>query len=289
MTPDSVPLPRAVRPADSCVMAVFGASGDLTTRKLIPSLYNLAAQKLLPDGFALVGNSRRAMTDGEFRRKVLAGIEEFAPAPASVDAATLGWLSERLHYLAGDAADHAMYGRLGEAMAALDAARGAGGNELFYLATAPEFFGPIARRLGSAGLVREERGAWRRVVVEKPFGSDLESAKALNDELKTILTERQIYRIDHYLGKETVQNILVLRFANGIFEPIWNRRYVDHVQISVAEELGVGGRGGYFDGVGVLRDMLPNHIFQLLSLSASAALCSSSFSSPSFVGSGMLA
>ncbi len=266
MTPDSVPLPRTARRADPCVMAVFGASGDLTQRKLIPSLYNLALQKLLPDEFAVLGISRRAMTDDEFRKKVLTGIEAFVPKP--INPAVLSWLSERLHYMAGDASDHAMYGRLGEALAKLDAKRGAGGNNLFYVATAPEFFGPIARRLGAAGLAREERGAWRRIVVEKPFGHDLESAKALNEELKTVFGESQIYRIDHYLGKETVQNIMVLRFANGIFEPLWNRRYVDHVQITVAEELGVGTRGGYFDGIGVLRDMLPNHLFQLLTLTA---------------------
>jgi glucose-6-phosphate 1-dehydrogenase len=248
---------------DGCVMAVFGASGDLTQRKLIPALYNLALQKFLPDDFSLVGISRRAMTDDEFRRKALEGIEEFVPKP--VDSAVLKWLSDRLHYVAGDASDGASYGRLGEAMAKLDK-RGAGGNNLFYLATAPEFFGPIARRLSDAGLSREERGNWRRVIVEKPFGRDLESAQNLNAELKNVLNESQIYRIDHYLGKETVQNLMVFRFANGIFEPIWNRRYVDHVQITVAEELGVGSRGGYFDGVGVLRDMVPNHIFQLLSL-----------------------
>jgi len=247
-------------------MAVFGASGDLAQRKLVPALYNLAAQKLLPDGFSVVGFARRAMTDGEFRRKALTGIEDFVPKP--VDTAVLAWLSERLHYLAGDAADHAAYGALGQALARLDAARGAGGNELFYLATAPEFFGPIARRLGEAGLAREERGAWRRVVVEKPFGRDLASAKALNEELRAVLRERQIYRIDHYLGKETVQNILVFRFGNGVFEPLWDRRSIDHVQITVAEELGVGSRGGYFDGAGVLRDMVPNHLFQLLTLIA---------------------
>ncbi|MFI5347555.1 MAG: glucose-6-phosphate dehydrogenase [Elusimicrobiota bacterium] len=245
-------------------MAVFGASGDLTQRKLIPALYNLALEKFLPDDFALVGISRRAMTDEQFRRKALEGIEEFVPTP--VDPVVLKWLSDRLHYMAGDAADRASYGRLGEAMAKLDPKRGAGGNNLFYLATAPEFFGPIARRLGDAGLSREERGLWRRVIVEKPFGRDLDSAVNLNAELKTVLAEHQIYRIDHYLGKETVQNLMVFRFANGIFEPIWNRNYVDHVQITVAEELGVGSRGGYFDGVGVLRDMVPNHIFQLLSL-----------------------
>ena len=266
MTGDSVPLPKAAQTADPCVMAVFGASGDLAQRKLIPALYNLAVQKLLPDSFAVVGLSRRTMTDGEFRRKVLEGIETFVGKPVSP--AVVAWLSERLHYLAADAADHASYGRLGETLARLDGARGAGGNNLFYLATAPEFFGPITRRLGSAGLVREERGAWRRVVIEKPFGRDLESAKNLNEELRAELGEKQIYRIDHYLGKETVQNILVFRFANGIFEPIWNRRYVDHVQITASEELGVGSRGGYFDGVGVLRDMIPNHLFQLLSLTA---------------------
>ncbi|MDE2143330.1 MAG: glucose-6-phosphate dehydrogenase, partial [Elusimicrobia bacterium] len=239
---------------------------DLTQRKLIPALYNLAAQNFLPDDFALVGIARRAMTDDQFRRKALEGIEEFVPKP--VDPQALKRLSDRLHYMAGDASDRASYGRLGEAMAKLDPKRGAGGNNLFYLATAPEFFGPIARRLGDSGLTREERGNWRRVVVEKPFGRDLESAKNLNEELKSVLHESQIYRIDHYLGKETVQNLMVFRFANGIFEPIWNRNYVDHVQISVAEELGVGSRGGYFDGVGVLRDMVPNHLFQLLSLTA---------------------
>jgi glucose-6-phosphate 1-dehydrogenase len=260
----SVNIPVA-KPVGPCVMAVFGASGDLTQRKLIPALYNLAVQNLLPDGFALVGSSRRAMTDGEFRRKVLEGIENFVAAPVHPQA--LEWLSSRLHYVAGDAADRSFYGRLGEAMAKLDP-RGAGGDALYYLATAPEFFGPIVRRLGDAGLTREERGSWRRVVVEKPFGRDFESAVALNEELRSVLHESQIYRIDHYLGKETVQNLLVFRFANGIFEPIWNRRYVDHVQITVGEDLGVGSRGGYFDGVGVLRDMVPNHIFQLLTLTA---------------------
>ncbi len=260
----SVSIPAA-KPVEPCVMAVFGASGDLTARKLIPALYNLAVSNLLPDGFALVGSSRRALTDGEFRRKVLEGIENFVAAP--VHAQALEWLSSRLHYVAGDASDRAFYGRLGEAMAQLDP-RGAGGNALYYLATAPEFFGPIVRRLGEAGLTHEERGNWRRVVVEKPFGRDLESAQALNGELRWVLREEQIYRIDHYLGKETVQNLMVFRFANGIFEPIWNRRYVDHVQITVAEELGVGSRAGYFDGVGVLRDMVHNHLFQLLTLTA---------------------
>jgi glucose-6-phosphate 1-dehydrogenase len=251
---------------DPCVMAVFGASGDLTQRKLIPALYNLAAEKHLPEDFSFVGFSRRAMTDDEFRRKALEGIESFISGP--VDSAALKWLSSRLHYCAGDAADRASYGRLGETIAKLDTKNGVGGNVLFYLATAPEFFGPIVRRLGDSGLSHEERGNWRRVVVEKPFGRDLASAKALNEELRSVLHEKQIYRIDHYLGKETVQNLMVFRFANGIFEPIWNRRYIDHIQITVGEQLGVGSRGGYFDGVGVLRDMLPNHIFQLLSLTA---------------------
>ncbi len=253
MTGDSVPLPKAALAADSCTMVVFGASGDLTHRKLIPSLYHLAAQKLLPDSFSFLGIARRPMSDDEFRRKALEGIEKSVGKP--LQPAVISWLSERLHYLAADFSDPASFGRLNIR-----------GNVLFYLATAPEFFSPIARGLGDAGLLREERGTWRRVIVEKPFGLDLESAKCLNADLRSVMGERQIYRIDHYLGKETVQNILVFRFANGMFEPIWNHRFVDHIQITAAEELGVGSRGGYFDKIGVLRDMVPNHLFQLLSL-----------------------
>ena len=174
----------------------------------------------------------------------------------------------RLYYLAGDSQEAGVYEKLRQLLAQVDNELGTGGNYFFYLATAPDLFAPIVQHLGEVGLAQEANGRWRRVIIEKPFGSDLESARRLNREIRKVLDESQIYRIDHYLGKETVQNILVLRFANGIFEPIWNRRYVDHVQITVAEELGVEQRGRYYDKAGALRDMVPNHLFQLLTLTA---------------------
>ncbi len=249
-----------------CAMVIFGASGDLTKRKLVPALYNLAGQGLLPDGFAVVGVSRTPMNDDEFRRKVAADVR--ANAAGNLDEGLLRRLLERLHYLAADLRDPAAYGRLGELLERVEREHATRGNAIFYLATAPEFFGEIVHRLGAAGLAAQDESRWRRVVIEKPFGSDLESARALNRELREVLDESQIFRIDHYLGKETVQNILIFRFANGIYEPIWNRRYVDHVQITVAERLGVERRGGYYDKTGALRDMVPNHIAQLLTLTA---------------------
>ena len=253
-------------PGDPCAIVIFGATGDLTKRKLLPSLYNLRANGLLPRDFALVGAVRKPLDDEAFRDLMSAEIREFATTP--VDAQLWAEFRERLHCVGGDLERPETFRRLGERLAELDREHRTGGNALFYLATPPDAFGPLVRRLGEAGLTREEGDRWRRVVLEKPFGRDLDSARQLNEDVTSVLRERQVFRIDHYLGKETVQNILVFRFANGIFEPIWNRRYIDHVQITVAEELGVEGRGAYYDASGVLRDIIQNHIFQLLTLVA---------------------
>lgn len=245
------------------VLVVFGADGDLTKRKLIPSLCHLAANRLLPKEFAVVGLAITPMSTEEFRAKLSRDIQEFATSP--VDAGLWDWLRERLYYVTGDFHNPQAYLQLQSQLARVDAAHGTGGNYLYYLATAPAFFAEIVRQLGLRNLTVQQDGRWRRVVIEKPFGHDLASARALNDQLRGVLDESQIYRIDHYLGKETVQNILVFRFANGIFEPIWNRRYIDHVQITVAESIGVEHRGRYYDAAGALRDMVPNHLLQLLS------------------------
>jgi glucose-6-phosphate 1-dehydrogenase len=252
--------------AGPCAIVIFGASGDLTKRKLIPALYNLSRHSLLSNEFAVVGFARRSGTTESFRAQMRADLARFCDC--EVDGGFWDWIENRLHYVSGDVADPKSVQRLEAQLAELERDHGTKGNALFYLATPPEQFGPIVRALDAAGLAKEGASRWRRVIVEKPFGRDLASARALNEELRTVLSERQIYRIDHYLGKETVQNLLVFRFSNGIFEPIWNRRYVDHVQITVAETLGVEKRGGYYDGAGALRDMVPNHIFQLISLVA---------------------
>ena len=255
---------RAGTAADPCVMVIFGASGDLTKRKLIPALYNLAKDGLLAEQFAVVGVSRSEMTHQEFREKLSRDIEEYAPG--KLDPKVWDWLVERLYYSPGDVQKEGAFDRLSEVLNEVDERHETRGNYLYYLATAPRFFTPTVDRLGQAGLSKEEGESWRRVIFEKPFGSDYESAKALNRDIQRVLEEKQIYRIDHYLGKETVQNILVFRFANGIFEPLWNHRYIDHVQITVAESIGVEDRGGYYDKSGAMRDMVPNHIFQLISL-----------------------
>lgn len=249
-----------------CVMVIFGASGDLAKRKLFPALYNLAREGLMPNEFAVVGFARREMSHEEFRQRISQDIQEYATSPVEAD--LWNWFVQRLYYLPGDVQDPNAYQKLQDLLKGVDKAHGTQGNYLYYLATAPDFFSQVIQQLSTIGLTREENKHWRRVIIEKPFGHDLDSARALNKEIREVLNERQIYRIDHYLGKETVQNIMVFRFSNGIFEPIWNRRYIDHVQIMVAEDLGVGERVGYYDRAGALRDMVPNHMFQLITLTA---------------------
>jgi glucose-6-phosphate 1-dehydrogenase len=249
--------------AGPCAMVIFGAAGDLTKRKLVPALFNLVKAKLLPKDFAVLGVSVDDLTDEQFRAQVTG----FLPAEdRGID--DCRWFAERLFYQRGEFSNPGTYSTLASRLTELDRDWRTAGNYMFYLATSPKFFGEIVQHLGTAGLSNQEAGRWRRIIIEKPFGHDLESAKALNREIKSVLDENQIYRIDHYLGKETVQNIMVFRFDNAIFEPIWNRRYIDHVQITNAETVGVEQRGGYFDTAGTLRDMVPNHLMQLLSLTA---------------------
>jgi glucose-6-phosphate 1-dehydrogenase len=254
------------RKPDPCSFVIFGATGDLAHRLVIPALYNLAAADLLPDKFCVVGIARNGMSNDDLRDSLMKGLRQFATRP--VDDLVAKRLLECVTCIEADPRDPASFDRMREQIERLEAARSTGGNRLFYLATPPGAFAPIARELGRTGLLQEDSGAWRRLVIEKPFGTDLASARALNAELLKIVDEHQIYRIDHYLGKETVQNILVLRFANGMFEPIWNRNNIGHVQITVDEKIGVGHRGSFYDSTGALRDMVPNHLFQLLSLVA---------------------
>ncbi len=265
LTRDDLRLARTPPPA---VIVIFGATGDLTQRKLVPGLYSLAAQQLLPPETAVVGVARSDLTDDEFRARMRKGVEEHGREP--LDEGVWEGFARRLHYRSVPSGDMEAYGRLKELIEDHDARHGTRGNRLFYLATAPDLFPDIAENLGRIGLADEGDGTERfsRLVVEKPFGHDLRSARELNTRLNAVFRERQVYRIDHYLGKETVQNLLVLRFGNAIFEPIWNRRYVDHVQITVAEELGVGSRGGYYDESGALRDIVQNHMLQVLSIVA---------------------
>jgi glucose-6-phosphate 1-dehydrogenase len=259
-------VPRVGKQGDPCIMVIFGAAGDLTARLLLPALYNLDRAGLLSKEFAVLGVARAQMTDEEFRKKILEDVKEYCGD--CVKGETWENFSRRFYYFAGDFKDDALYPKIKERMEKIDQDHSTHQNAFFYMATAPSFFGPIVEKLAATGQMEQKNDHWRRVVIEKPFGHDLESAKALNQQLLKLADEKQIYRIDHYLGKETVQNIMAFRFANGIFEPIWNRRYIDHVQISVAETVGVEGRGSYFEHAGSLRDMVPNHIMQLISLTA---------------------
>jgi glucose-6-phosphate 1-dehydrogenase len=249
---------------EPCVMVIFGASGDLTKRKLLPAVYTLFKEHLVPPNFSVVGFSRSAMRDDEFRSSMRDAVEEFA---GPVDTATWQKFAAGLRYISAHPHHPEEYKKLAGMLDELDRERGTGGNRVYYLAVPPSSFLPIVRNLQSAGLAESEKG-WARAIIEKPFGHDLESAKALNRELNKVFREEQVYRIDHYLGKETVQNLLVFRFANGIFEPIWNRRYVDNVQITAAETLGVENRASYYEEAGALRDMVQNHMLQLLSMTA---------------------
>ncbi|MCZ6681497.1 MAG: glucose-6-phosphate dehydrogenase [Candidatus Poribacteria bacterium] len=255
------------RVADPCVMIIFGASGDLTKRKLVPALYNLVRHGLLSKNFAVVGFARREIDHDEFRHRMTEAIQEFGTT--EFDSSLWDQLESRIYYLQGNLDSLPDYSRLAELLKQVDEECGTRGNYLYYLSTPPSFFDKISSNLGAVGLAKSEADStWRRIIVEKPFGHDLDSAIELNHRLLTAFDEEQIYRIDHYLGKETVQNILVFRFANGIFEPIWDRRYIDHVQIMVAESIGIEGRGAYYEESGVLRDMIQNHMFQVLSLVA---------------------
>jgi glucose-6-phosphate 1-dehydrogenase len=255
-------LPRS---PDPNVMVIFGASGDLTARKLMPALYNLALNRYLPSGFSVIGTSRTPWSDEQFRAAMLDAVTKNSRTQP-VDRAVWNSFAEGLFYqpLAFD--DENAFARLKASLEKIDQERGTAGNRIFYLATLPLFFPLIIERLGEAGLNKGE--GWERVIIEKPFGDDLKTARALNAKVHSVFREPDVFRIDHYLGKETVQNTVVFRFANGIFEPIWNRRYVDHVQITVAEDIGIERRGAYYEGAGALRDIFQNHLLQLLSITA---------------------
>jgi glucose-6-phosphate 1-dehydrogenase len=257
-------------PVGPAALVIFGAAGDLTKRKLIPSLYNLAAANLLGESFAIIGVARAEMDRDAYRAKVVEDMRQYATG-GSVDAQVVEFIAKRTYYVHGTFESADTYTRLAKLLETVDREHKTKGNYLHYLSTAPSYFAMIADKLADAGLTRsgeDDAGSWRRVIVEKPFGTDLDSAIELNHALRRTLREDQIYRIDHYLGKETVQNLMVFRFGNGMFEPIFNRHYVDNVQITVAETLGVEGRGGYYESAGALRDMIPNHLLQLLTLVA---------------------
>jgi len=250
------------------VMVIFGASGDLTRRKLVPALYALARERLLPGGFAVVGLARRDMGgDAGFRDMLREACNQHSRR-APVDDAVWDSFAANIHYVRGSFDEAETYRALGDKLKEIDKALGIPGNRLFYMSTPPSQFPVITGHLGEAGLVSRHYQPWNRVIVEKPFGYDLDSAHQLNRALKEVFREVQIFRIDHYLGKETVQNVLTFRFANGIFEPLWNQRYVEHVQITSAESVGMEGRGAYFEDSGILRDMVQNHLFQVLCLTA---------------------
>jgi glucose-6-phosphate 1-dehydrogenase len=255
--------------APPCALVIFGASGDLAKRKLIPALYDLAQEKLLPEQFVLVGYSRTKMSDDEFRRHCRDSVEKHARSK-QIDWSIWERVERAIYYMPGEYGDQKCHDELAIKLRELDGKHGTAGNRLFYLSVPPEAFEQIMRCLGRDHEAYQGANGdgWQRIIIEKPFGHDLPTAKKLNQMMYEFFDESQVFRIDHYLGKETVQNLMVLRFANAIFEPIWNYKYIDHVQITVSETLGVGLRGGYYDTAGALRDMVQNHLFQLMSLVA---------------------
>ncbi len=252
------------RVPEPCSLVIYGASGDLTHRKLVPALYDLFEKHMLPASFNLVGISRSKMSDEDFKKHLKESLKQSKP---QLSDSLWDSFSQNFHYLAGGYDDPAAYQNLSKMLNQLDEENGTSCNRIFYLSTPPNVFEAIISNLGAVGLSREEKG-YSRIVIEKPFGHNLESAKELNVKVKEVFRENQIYRIDHYLGKETVQNLLVMRFANSIFEPIWDRRHVDHVQITASEDLGVGSRAGYYESSGILRDMFQNHLFQVMCMIA---------------------
>jgi len=254
-------------------MVIFGAAGDLTKRLVVPALYNLVGAQRLPDEFRIVGVDLASKTTEEWRQGLTDTIQSFVGSDGEsaldqLDTKAWQWLTDRMSYVQGDLNDAQTYKRLDNHLGELDKTAGTSGNRLFYLAIADRFFKVAVEGLGAAGLLFEKDKQWRRVIIEKPFGHDLDSAKALNAAILKQMQEHQIYRIDHFLGKETVQNIMALRFANGLFEPMWNREHIDHVQITAAETVGVEQRGKFYEKTGALRDMVPNHVFQLLAMTA---------------------
>ena len=257
---------RLGRIAGPSGLVIFGVTGDLSRKKLMPAVYDLANRGLLPPGFALVGFARRDWKDQDFMEVVHESVKEYARTPYREDV----WrqLSEGIRFVAGDFDDDAAFDRLGETIAELDRERGTMGNHAFYLSIPPRSFPLVTEQLRRSGLATPKDNEWRRVIIEKPFGSDLKTARELNAVVESVFPADSVFRIDHYLGKETVQNILALRFANMFYEPIWNSNYVDHVQITMAEDVGVGGRAGYYDGIGAARDVIQNHLLQLLALTA---------------------
>src|SRR5579864_5222345 len=238
-------------------MVIFGASGDLNKRKLLPALYRLAYERRLPSTFSVIGTSRSQLTDDAFRGAMRQAVKQFLE-DSPFDEDLWNSFAQNLHFVPGDLGDAGLYTSLQNKLAQLGRS-----NVLFYLSIQPSFYGPVVDGIGAAGLGQSESG-WRRIVIEKPFGHDLDSARALNDRIHRVFPENEVYRIDHYLGKETVQNVLAFRFGNGIFEPVWNRRYVNHVQITAAESIGVEGRGAYYQEAGALRDMIQNHLLQVM-------------------------
>jgi glucose-6-phosphate 1-dehydrogenase len=256
-------LPRIAGP---CVLVIFGVTGDLSSKKLMPAVYDLANRGLLPPGFALVGFARRDWAHPDFAKVVHDAVRQNARTPFREEV----WqqLSEGIRFVPGEIGDDEAFDRLAETIADLDEARGTGGNHAFYLSIPPGLFQTVVNQLRSHGLAEERYGQWNRVVIEKPFGHDLASARELNQIVSSVFPASSVFRIDHYLGKETVQNMLALRFANQLFDPVWTNHYVDHVQITMAEDIGISGRAGYFDGIGIARDVIQNHLLQLLALTA---------------------